>query len=204
MPVKKTKSEYRRIGEVAKRLFSKSWVTRYGGGDEAEAAKRLAKKYGFSGMEPYMHTLCKLFVDCPERAHFESAVASLVEGTARQIISSLKDCEVDVDPVLRKGTKPEKFFVGDCFHRAMDYAGDHMSEKAVIVHGQIADGLRTVIVDHAWVELPGGIVFDGVTQRFYDLNAYYARRSAVKKKAYGFIEALRLNCEHGDYGPWWD
>ena len=89
--MKKTKSEYRRIGEVAKRLFSKSWVTRYGGGDEAEAAKRLAKKYGFSGMEPYMHTLCKLFVDCPERAHFESAVASLVEGTARQIIPSARE-----------------------------------------------------------------------------------------------------------------
>jgi len=34
------------------------------------------------------------------------------------------------------------------------------------------------------------------------LNAYYARRAAVKKKAYDFIEVLRLNCEHGAYGPW--
>jgi hypothetical protein len=54
---------------------------------------------------------------------------------------------------------------------------EHHDDGAVLVHGTVesedAPGWR---IDHAWVELPGGVVFDGVFQRFYDRASYYAAR----------------------------
>jgi hypothetical protein len=50
-----------------------------------------------------------------------------------------------------------------------------------LVHGEYGLGQR-----HAWVELPGDVVFDGVLQRFYKKLAYYDIELAVRSSSRSF------------------
>src|ERR1700734_3794363 len=68
--IKPFNSEYERIREVAKRLLKPSWVKRYHGGDEEEAARRLANDYGFVGRINYMRQLCNMLEDYPDQDEF--------------------------------------------------------------------------------------------------------------------------------------
>ena len=66
-------------------------------------------------------------------------------------------------------------FPGQCFKKAADYVllaiTLGVAKDMLLVHGESVNGVHG---PHAWVELPGDILFDGVLQRFYDLSQYYA------------------------------
>jgi hypothetical protein len=117
----------------------------------------------------------------------------------------LRPYEVEVPEELRRYTRPEKTFRGQCFHRAANYVlyfvgtNPSDSDECLLVHGYIYPPPRLA---HAWVELSGGIVFDGTTQRFYDQAGYYRFLNAQNVYAYTKMQAVRLGLEHGHSGPW--
>ena len=55
---------------------------------------------------------------------------------------------------------------------------------------------------HAWVELPAGLVFDGVRQQFYDGAGYRRALGAVAEAAYGPAAAAAWLRATGHWGPW--
>ena len=71
------------------------------------------------------------------------------------------------------------------------------------MQGRIADGDGAGIA-HSWLELPGDVVFDGVTQRFYRQTAYYERRGAEVDRTFTVFEALLMTARHHHFGPWDD
>jgi hypothetical protein len=105
--------------------------------------------------------------------------------------------EVKVSLLLTAKTSPDRVFPADCYEKAWEYMRDHQRAGCVLVHGTIMGN-----VAHAWVEFPGGIVFDGVRQRFYDRQAYYEFSRAKKRAEFTSKEAARLALEKRNYGPW--
>ena len=71
-----------------------------------------------------------------------------------------------------------------------------------LIHGVVSHAPHLVPFDHAWVELPGDIVFDGVVQTFFTRVSYYSVMAAVALDAYSGRETACLVAEHGHPGPW--
>jgi len=111
--------------------------------------------------------------------------------------------EVAVAEDLRVITRPSRTFQGQCYRRALSFVlalDPPHNAAAVLVHGWLDDGL----LPHAWVELWGGMVFDGVMQRFYGREAYYSVLQARKDHSYTCQEVARLSLATVNYGPWTD
>jgi hypothetical protein len=86
-------------------------------------------------------------------------------------LERLRPAEVtDVPEDWRAGTTPEALHPRDCYFRSFRYVSEHFASGVPmwLVHGQYLWG-----TNHAWVELPDGVVFDGAMQRFYRREAYY-------------------------------
>jgi hypothetical protein len=75
----------------------------------------------------------------------------------------------DVSRAWRRNAM-DLYFPRACFERAIQFVtlSRHLPE-AVYVFGQAACG---GIQQHGWVELPGGVVFDGTMQEFYAAEGY--------------------------------
>jgi hypothetical protein len=74
----------------------------------------------------------------------------------------------------RRGTTPGFVQRRECYRRAWRYLESHQqTPDAKLVHGSIFSLDRNGRVGHAWVLLPGDVVFDGVLQRFYAGSAYH-------------------------------
>jgi hypothetical protein len=94
---------------------------------------------------------------------------------------------------------PDRSFYGQCYQRSLRFVLDRLaSDECVLVHGTLYAGGY----DHAWVELPRGIVFDGVTQRFYGLAGYYSALGARRGKRYALKQAAAMMLLHKHAGPW--
>jgi hypothetical protein len=109
---------------------------------------------------------------------------------------------VTVDPRLSRGTDPGRDYRRRCYEMALRYLADHREDEPGLrlVHGT----LRIVGVPyaHAWVEVPGGIVFDPVAQDFYDRRAYYRMLHAAAARVYTPAEAGQLAITMNHWGPW--
>ena len=105
--------------------------------------------------------------------------------------------EVKVSPILTARTNPDCIFPADCYKKAWEYLVDHPRAGGALVHGTVMGN-----VAHAWVEFAGGIVFDGVSQRFYDRQAFYEFAHAKKGAEFTPKEAARLALEKNNFGPW--
>jgi hypothetical protein len=83
-----------------------------------------------------------------------------------------------VSAALASATRPGQRYWRDCYRQAADYLLAHAPEHHLcprgagltLVHGVGHAGSRPW--GHAWVELPGNLVFDGVRQQFYDRDGY--------------------------------
>jgi len=69
-----------------------------------------------------------------------------------------------------------------------------------LVHGVCRDG--DVVWAHAWVDLPGGIVFDGVRQAFYDRDSYRRVMQATEEARYHADAMIEWMVGTRRYGPW--
>jgi hypothetical protein len=76
-------------------------------------------------------------------------------------------------------------------------------DDARLVHGSVApDGESRRA--HAWVEFADGLVWDGLTRRFYEGESYRAALRAEAGHSYSRVEAARLLLRSGHPGPWDD
>jgi hypothetical protein len=115
------------------------------------------------------------------------------------------------------GTRPGRRYWGDCYRQAVAYmlahapmdgcdltAGDVEgggdAGELTLVHGVCRTG--PVRWGHAWVELPGAVVFDGVRQQFYDRDSYCRVLGAVAEATYS-VDAMLERLQVADHcGPW--
>ena len=119
----------------------------------------------------------------------------------QQLLESAEQVEVDRDWARR--TWPRRRYPQQCYARTLKYVLGHAEIADLrLVHGVVSHAPRFLPLDHAWVELPGGIVFDGVVQAFFTRLSYYAVMSAMPLDTYSSTETRRLLASHGHPGPW--
>lgn len=114
----------------------------------------------------------------------------------------------DVPPLWLVGVDPQALYPQECYYRAYRYATDltRLSVKGLwLVHGEcsLARGC------HAWVELPGGLVFDGVLQQFFQITDWEKRFLAQSwykftPDAAALISANMPMTEEGEFIHRWD
>jgi hypothetical protein len=108
-----------------------------------------------------------------------------------------------VDPEWRRRTWPRRRYPQQCYQRTAKFVVDHLGINGLqLVHGVVSHPPHFVPFDHAWVELPGDVVFDGVVQAFFNRSSYYTVMSAVALDAYSGPETQQLLDAHGHPGPW--
>jgi hypothetical protein len=126
----------------------------------------------------------------------------------RALTAALAPYARQVDLTLLCGTQPGKRYWRDCYRRAVEYMLAHSTrggscrpvEGLALVHGVCRAGPQQW--GHAWVELPGSLVFDGVRQQFYERDGYHRATQTTVEATYtleAMVERLRA-AEH--YGPW--
>lgn len=79
-----------------------------------------------------------------------------------------------VPPLWMKGVDPQAVYPQQCFYQAYKYVThlDRFLEEGIwLVHGECGLALGP----HAWVELPDGLVFDGVFQQSYRIADWNER-----------------------------
>ena len=105
---------------------------------------------------------------------------------------------VDVDGGTGHGSAIETR-LGRCYvlagRRAMEKPG------SVLVHGTIqgGDNPRT---GHAWVELPGGTVWEPITQWELPADAFERLFNAKAERRYAATEICVLSLRYEHWGPW--
>jgi hypothetical protein len=83
------------------------------------------------------------------------------------------------------------------------YVLDHPEIRGLrLIHGVVSHAPHFVPLDHAWVELPGDVVFDGVVQTFFTRSSYYSVMAAAALDAYSAAATRRLVATYGCPGPW--
>ena len=108
-----------------------------------------------------------------------------------------------MEPGWARGTWPRRRYPQQCYAKTVKYVLDHPEIKgARLVHGVVSHAPHFVPLDHAWVELPGDIVFDGVVQTFFTRSSYYSVMTAVALDVYSAEATRRLVTAHGGPGPW--
>lgn len=107
-------------------------------------------------------------------------VAKIASGEMSVVRWSYKDLapfEVQVPEAWKGVTRPGNKFLHECFKWSLDFVlklcfalpSDDPTQKGIhLVHGLVSGRMP-----HGWVELPGGVVFDGVVQKFYATADYY-------------------------------
>jgi hypothetical protein len=113
-----------------------------------------------------------------------------------------------VDAALAAGTRPDRRYWGDCYRRAAEYVLAHARPRGPchpqtgmkLVHGTCRTG--GALWAHAWVELPGAVVFCGVRQRFYDRDGFYLVLGATAEAVYRPGAAVARLRATSRYGPW--
>jgi hypothetical protein len=110
---------------------------------------------------------------------------------------------VTVEPDWARRTWPRRRYPQQCYARTSRYVLDHLQIEGMrLVHGVVSHGPRFVPFDHAWVEMPGDVVFDGVVQLFFTRPSYYAVMSAMTLDTYSAAETVHLVESHKHPGPW--
>ena len=129
------------------------------------------------------------------------ALSDGFQRVGRQLLASA--VRADVDAGWADHTWPRRRYPQQCYPRTVKYVFDHPDIDGLrLVHGVVSHAPQFVPLDHAWVELPGDVVFDGVVQAFFTRESYYAVMAAVPMDTYTGPETRRLVAAHGHPGPW--
>jgi hypothetical protein len=117
-------------------------------------------------------------------------------------IAELAFAEVDPPKGYETG-KRKRIQFKECYPTALNYVlylPEENRSTVTLVHGFCVK--HGAPYGHAWVELPGEVVFDGVMQRFYDKAGYYQAKRCTDTHRYTLEEACELFLKHNHYGPW--
>jgi hypothetical protein len=141
-------------------------------------------------------------------AELEKSVR-VAEADLRRQLHRLRSAEVDVPAIWQKGIDPRVQYPGECFCRAYHYVIDLVQRLPANEHIWLVHGEYGISTGHAWVELPGDVVFGAVLQRFYEKPGYYETQSASPWYKYSPAAAMIIaanipadNSETRRYGGW--
>src|SRR5438128_12206485 len=110
--------------------------------------------------------------------------------------------QVQVAPGWSRRTWPRRHYPQQCYPRTVKYIHQHADIPHMrLVHGVVSHSGGGVPLDHAWVELPGGMVFDAVVQVFFTRHSYHRVMSALRLDSYSVAQTERLLATHGHAGP---
>ena len=136
-------------------------------------------------------------LDPPRRA----ALSDSFRRVGCELLSSAE--RVTVKRGWLRCTWPRRRYPQQCYAKTVKFVLDHTDIVGMrLVHGVVSHPPHLVPFDHAWVELPGDVIFDGVVQTFFTHASYYRVMSAVPLDAYSCRETAYLVGEHGHPGPW--
>jgi hypothetical protein len=129
---------------------------------------------------------------------------ALSDGFSRvgsQLLASAD--QVTVESGWARRTWPGRRYPQQCYPKTVKYVLDHPEIDGMrLIHGVVSHAPHYVPLDHAWVELPGEIVFDGVVQTFFTRWSYYGFMAAMALDAYSIAATRRLVATQGRPGPW--
>jgi hypothetical protein len=98
-----------------------------------------------------------------KRHRKNARVQKLPRVADKRVVHELLDAalvEVAVDPALSAGTHPNRRFPRLCYKKAWDYISHRDIAGVRLVHGIATDPGMGLVLGHAWVILPGDVVFD--------------------------------------------
>jgi hypothetical protein len=122
-------------------------------------------------------------------------------GVGEQLLQDAE--QLVVQPAWLRRTWPRRRYPQQCYGRTVKFMHDHPDIVGLrLIHGVVSHRPRFVPFDHAWVELPGDVVFDAVVQRFFTRASYYAVMAPVALDAYSGEEVGKLVARHRHPGPW--
>src|SRR5437016_6217129 len=100
--------------------------------------------------------------------------------------------DIDIADVNRstfKAVSPKRRYRSQCFEKALEFTLKNRNIVGLqLVHGTILKGIP---IDHAWVELPGDVIFDPVDQEFYKGASYKTTLGSVAEARYKPSEAAK-------------
>jgi hypothetical protein len=110
---------------------------------------------------------------------------------------------VTVEPAWARRTWPGRRYPQQCYPKTVKFVLDHPEIKGMrLIHGVVSHAPHFVPLEHAWVELPGQIVFDGVVQTFFTRRSYYSVMAAVALDTYSAATTRELVATQRRPGPW--
>lgn len=87
-----------------------------------------------------------------------------------------------------------------CFEVACAYVLHHADQPVTLVHGWVFE--EGYPFSHAWAELPGGVVYDPSSGRFYDQASYYQVLQPLPLAVYPADQVVARYQQTGQPGPW--
>jgi len=102
-----------------------------------------------------------------------------------------------------EGVDLDAIYPQDCYLRAYKYACD--VNRCFEKHQLVVGATSLAFGGHAWVELPSGIIFDGVYQRFYRKDDYYGVMAEATPWYFFDADATTMLGAHLRTSPseWW-
>lgn len=116
------------------------------------------------------------------------------------VVAELYPAEVQVPEPLRSYHRKGPHNNHQCYPKTWEYAVEHRDVKGIrIAHGTYQGGFN---IDHAWVELPDGVLFDGTLQCVYGRERYCSITHAIKEVEYSVDALCKLLRYEGHFGPY--
>jgi hypothetical protein len=154
----------------------------------------------------------KMSDDLPKRAH--SLGVRVAQALKTLNVKIVVGDDVPLSAVDLLGTskgsdpvKPARTFeerLGRCFELA-GYAvlGGDAPEGSRLVHGSWdGPGAKNGRIPHAWVELPGSLIWEPITARIYDAIEFRLWVKAWDERTYVKKQAAQLALSSNNFGPW--
>ena len=91
--------------------------------------------------------------------------------------------------------------LGGCYQLAWRFI--IKEDEGWLIHGRVFGGMPPRWIEHAWVELPTGLVYEPVADTFYEKDTFYQGYKAEELHRYTPTEAAKLCMKFGHYGPWY-
>lgn len=118
-----------------------------------------------------------------------------------QLLASAE--QVAVPTGWARHTWPRRRYPQQCYSKTVKYVREHADISGMrLVHGVVSHPPHFLPLDHAWIELPGQIVFDAVVQTFFTRPSYYNVMSAMVVQTYSAASAQGLATRYRHDGPW--
>jgi hypothetical protein len=127
----------------------------------------------------------------------------MLDTRMSQLRQVLAEYETAPPPGLERWLPRRDGAPGKCFQEAEGVVLSSADSGAglLLVHGKCR-GPNGELIDHAWVEVPGELVYDAVLGRVYPQDVYQGLLQAVAQRRYSAKQVKVLVRTADNHGPW--